>query len=69
MYTMFDFRCKTQIFAEIDLLLAFLARSSKMLDFLGRWYFQDILWKNSEIMHVACHNMSQFNVTKMLCPV
>ena len=35
-----------------------------MLDFFGGWNFQDI--RNPKLFHVACHSLSQIDVTKLL---
>ena len=42
MLHLFQCRSTTLSFAKINLLHAFLARLSKMPDFIGRWYFPDI---------------------------
>jgi hypothetical protein len=42
-----------------------------MLGFFGGWHFQDILlpaFRNLKILHVACYNLSQIDVTKIVAP-
>ena len=53
-------------------LLTFQERSSDMIDFFGGWVceiFIDLFINQKKILHVACHILSQIDVTKTLRPI